>query len=325
MLSTLDTMSSRDDSGVPAGRASAARASAGGATATISVAQTAPIRVHHLTETLCEDEPALRRALPPAAEHVLQLTGRRTADAAAIEAALALDPALAASLVSIAATGLFAAGPPVMSVRGAVLQLGLEPTRDIVLLVVTSGIGANLPGHEARAESLHRRAWAAAIAARLVAKSLRVESAHDFLIGLMHDVGELILLQRSCEEGILSPALLDDPIDGPLVLDALEADHTRVGAALCRAWDLPPAVAEAAEHHHHRSGGLPSRLAAAADVIAWHVTGGPVSDPDRQAVFRATLQATFAEIGLSPAAAATIIAEVGATLPALVAAVTSLR
>jgi HD-like signal output (HDOD) protein len=305
-------MSTRDDSG---------RVSAGRSTATISVAQTAPIRIHHLTETLCADDPALRRSLPEAAERALRLTGGRTADAAAIDAALAPDPALAGPLISLAGSGLFAPRAPIGSVREAAMRLGLEATRDALLVIVTNGIAASVPGFEAHAEALRRRALAAGIAGRLIAKILRVESGHDFLVGLLHDVGELVLLQRAAEEGILPSGILEDPENGPIILESLDADHARVGAALCRAWGLPPAVAEAAEFHHDRRAGrrgrLPSQLAAATDVIALHVTGTPSLESARQPI--------FSEVGLSPAAAATVIAEVEATLPALVAVGTSAR
>jgi HD-like signal output (HDOD) protein len=300
-------MSARDDSG---------RVSTGRSTATISEAQTAPIRIHHLTEILCADDPALRRSLPAAAEHFLRLTGGRTADASAIDAALSSDPALAAPLVSLASSGLFAPRAALVSVREAVMLLGLEATRDALFVVVTNGIAAAARGFEARAEALRRRALAAGIAARLIAKALRVESGHDFLVGLLHDAGELVLLQRASEEGILPAGILDDPADGPSVLDAIEAGHTRVGAALCHAWGLPPAVAEAAAFHHDRRAGrrgrLPSQLAAATDVIALHVTGTTSAGPASQPI--------FSEVGLSPAAAAAVIAEVEATLPALVGA-----
>jgi HD-like signal output (HDOD) protein len=305
-------MSTRDDSG---------RVSAGRSTATIPVVQTAPIRIHHLTETLCADDPALRRSLPEAAERALRLTGGRTADAAAIDAALTPDPALAGPLISLAGSGLFAPRASMGSVREAVMRLGLEATRDALLVIVTNGIAASVPGFEARAEALRRRALAAGIAGRLIAKLLRIESGHDFLVGLLHDIGELVLLQRAAEEGILPPGVLEDPADGPVILESIEADHTRVGAALCRAWGLPPAVAEAAEFHHDRRAGrrgrLPSQLAAATDVIALHVTGTPSPEAAHQPI--------FSEVGLSPAAAANVIAEVEATLPALVAVGTSAR
>jgi HD-like signal output (HDOD) protein len=305
-------MSVRDDSGrVPNLRS----------TVNISDAQTAPIRLHHLTEVLCEDPPALRRSLPKAAEHVLRLTSGRTADAAAIEAELATDPALSAPLISLASSGLFAPRAPIANVREAVMRLGLEGTRDALLTIVINGIAAAVPGFEARAEALRRRALAAGLAGRLIAKALRVESGHDFLVGLLHDVGELVLLQRAAQEGILPAGVFEDLTDGPLILLAIETDHARVGAAICHVWGLPPAVAEAAEFHHDRRvgrrGRLPSQLAAATDVIALHVTGTPSPDSAGQPI--------FAEVGLSPAAAAAVIADVEAILPALAAAGTNSR
>jgi putative nucleotidyltransferase with HDIG domain len=292
-------MAARDESG----RVSVARS-----TATISAAQTAPIRIHHLTEVLCDDERALRRSLPDAAERLLRLTRGRSADAAAVEAALGLDPALVGPLVALAVAGLFGAREPVASVRDAVVRLGLEGTRDTILVIVMNGIAAAVPGFEARAEALRRRALAAAMAARLVARALRVETGHDFLVGLLHDIGELVLLQRAAEEGILPAGIFEDPKDGPIVLEAIAVDHPRVGAAICRAWGVPPAVAEAAELHHEPRRGqarLPAQLAAAADVIAWHVTGTPSTDPAGQEAVR--------ELGLGPAEVARIIAEVEGT------------
>jgi HD-like signal output (HDOD) protein len=302
-------------------RVETGRTSLGGSTTTISAAQTAPIRIHHLTEILCADTPALRRSLPEAAERALGLTAGRTADAAAIEAVLAPDPALSGPLVSLAASGLFSPRETITSVREAVMNLGLEATRDALLVIVTNGIAAAVAGFEKHAETLRRRALAAGIAARFIAKALRIESDHDFLVGLLHDVGELVLLQRSAEKGILPFGILEDPKDGPVVLDAIDVAHTRVGAALCRAWGLPPAVAEAAEFHHDRRAGrrgrLPSQLAAATDVIALHLTGSPCPDPTHQPI--------FSEVGLPPAAAAAVIAEVEATLPALSGAATAAR
>jgi len=290
-------------------------------TATISNAKTAPIRIHHLTETLCEDPPALRRSLPQAADDALRLCAGRSADVAAIEAVLASDPALTGPLISIAAAGLFKPRATITTLRDAVRHLGLDSTRDALLMIVLNGIAAGVTQFEARAEALRRRALAAGAAARLIAKALRVESSHDFLVGLLHDVGELVLLQRAAEEGILTREMLDDPNDGPFLQETIDVDHTRVGAAICRVWVLPPAVAEAAEFHHDRRAGrrgrLPSQLAAAADVIALHVTGTPSSETDPQPI--------FSEVGLSPADAATVITEVEAALPAYVSAATACR
>jgi HD-like signal output (HDOD) protein len=287
-------------------------AQVGRSTATISVSQTAPIRIHHLTESLCLDERTLRRWLPEVAGEALDLCSRPTADAAQFERTLARDPALAAQVISIAGAGLFAPRVSVMTPREAVLHLGLESMRDVLFMIVSNGMAARVPGLEAHAETLRQRALAAGVAAPLLAKALRVECGHDFLIGLLHDVGELALLQRCGEEEIIVPEMLTSPTDGPVIRETLMLDHPRVGGALCRAWRLPTAVAEAAEMHHDYKAGrrsrLPAHLAAASDVISEHVTsaaptGNPAAHP------------ALAELALPTATLAAILTEVAAKLP----------
>jgi HD-like signal output (HDOD) protein len=289
----------------------------GRSTATISVAQTAPIRIHHLTENLCAEERAFRRWLPPTAAEALELCGRRSADAGAFEQVLARDPALAGQVISLAGAGLFAPRAPVLSVRDAAMHLGMESMRDVLLMIVSNGMALRAPGFETLGETMRRRALAAGIATRLCAKALRVESGHDFLVGLMHDIGEVVLMARCAEEGILTPGLIDDAVDGPIVRETIHNDHTRVGVVLARSWRLPAAVNEAVEFHHDYKAGrkarLAAHLAAAADVIASTVIAPSSSaDPTRHPV--------LGELALPPAVVAGVVAEVAARLPAFVAA-----
>jgi HD-like signal output (HDOD) protein len=301
-------------SSVPQGSGSSP---AGRSTATISVAQTAPIRIHHLTENLCADDQALRRLLPDVASQTLALCGRPSADAKTFEEALARDPALAGQVISVAGAGLFAPRASIMSVREAVLHLGLESMRDALMMIVANGLALRAAGFETLGETLRRRALAAGIAARLAAKALRVDSGNDFLVGLLHDIGEVVLIKRCIEEGVLPQGLIEDAVDGPIVRETIHQDHTRVGSALCRAWRLPAPVTEAAEFHHGYKNGrkarLSAHLAAASDVIATHVTATlPAGEPATSPV--------LTELGLPAPVVTSICGEVTARLPLFAAA-----
>jgi HD-like signal output (HDOD) protein len=147
---------------------------------------------------------------------------------------------------------------------------------------------------------------------------LRVESEYGFLAGLLHDVGELVLLERCVQEGMLVPGSLEDPNDGPILRDRLDYHHARVGGALCRAWKLPPGVIEAAEYHHdYRAPDGKTRFAAhlcaAADVIALRVM------PGGQTIEVAAAPA-IVELGITAEQANTIVNHVTAALPMLLAA-----
>jgi HD-like signal output (HDOD) protein len=294
---------------VPAGRPTT--------TTTLSLGQTAPIRIHHLTESLCADPRALRRLLPEIAAEAIKRCANPRADAADIAAALARDPSFSVHVMAVIDAGIFAPRDPKSSGMAEGLRaLDLQSLRDLVLAATIRGLARRAAGFEIATSALRRRALGCGVAARLFGRVLGRPSSNDFLAGLLHDVGELVLIQRCAEEGIMLPETLEDPDDGPVTRESLQYGHTAVGAALCRAWELPNAVAEAAAHHHDYSEQgkrqLLAQLAAATDVAMAHVTGVPAAvDPSRHPVLVA--------LGMPPGAVAGVCAELAAVLPALTA------
>ncbi|HVR61762.1 MAG TPA: HDOD domain-containing protein [Polyangia bacterium] len=289
-------------------------ASGARSTQTISIAQTAPLRIDHLADNIANDTKALRRSLPDVAAEALELCSRSSADAAAMERTLSRDPFISAQVISIANSALFAPKMPILGVRDAVVRIGLDALRDVVLMVVTNSTMFRVRGFEARVETARRGMLASAAAARQLAKALRVESEYGFLAGLLHNIGELVLLERSVHEGIVTPQMMDDATDGAMVRERIHFHHTRVGGALCRAWKLPAGVIEAAEFHHDPGAGGKKRFAAqliaAADVIGEHCmptaqTPDPAAAPALQA------------LNLSAEQSAAIVKTVKSELPGL--------
>ncbi|HEY2903346.1 MAG TPA: HDOD domain-containing protein [Polyangia bacterium] len=285
-------------------------------TQTISIAQTAPLRIDHLADNIFNDTKALRRSLPDVAAEALELCSRSSADANAMERTLARDPFISAQVISIANSALFAPKMPILGVRDAVVRIGLDALRDVVLMVVTNSTMFRVRGFEARVENIRRGMLASAAAARQLAKAMRVESEYGFLAGLLHNIGELVLLERCVHEGIVTPQLLDDPTEGQVIRDRIHHHHTRVGAALCRAWKLPAGVTEAAEFHHDYSAGgkrrFAAQLIAAADAI------GEFCMPGSQSVDPATVP-VVQELNLPAEQIKSITASVKGELPGLFA------
>ena len=280
----------------------------------VSIAQTAGIRIDHFAENIRNDTKALRRSLPDVAAEALQLCSRAGADAMTMEKTLSRDPFISAQVISIANSPLFAPRMPILGVRDAVVRIGLDALRDVVLMVVTNSTMFRVRGFEGHVEVLRRRTLASAAAARLLANVLRVESEYGFLAGLLHNIGELVLLERCVQEGIVTPALLDDPTEGPMIRERFHFHHTRVGAALCRAWKLPSGVIEAAEFHHdYKADGkkrFAAHLVAAADAIVDYAM------PDSRGEDPTTV-AAVTELGLTTAQIETLVAQVKAELPGL--------
>ena len=287
-------------------------------TKTVAIGETALIRIDHYADSIATDTKALRRSLPDVAAEALALCTSSTTDANAMERTLSRDPFISAQVISIANSAMFAPRMPILGVRDAVVRIGLDAVRDVVLMVVTNSTMYRVRGFEARVDIIRRRTLASAAAARLLAKVLRVESEYGFLAGLLHDIGELVLLERCVQEGMLVPGMLEDPTDGPILRERLDFHHARVGAALCRAWKLPPGVIEAAEYHHDYKTAdgktrFAAHLCAAADAIAAQVMPGArgISAADAPAII---------ELGLTADQANAIVQHVTAALPMLVSA-----
>jgi len=270
----------------------------GRVTMAVSIGQTIAVRIDHLAEEIISDPKALRRTLPDVAAEVIELCGRSNASAEAMERTLTRDPFISAQVVSVANSAMFAPRMPILGVRDAVVRIGLDAVRDVVMMVVANSTMFRVPGLAPEVESMRKRMLASASVARLLARALGAESEYGFLAGLLHDIGTLVLLERAVHEGIVTPAIWAAP-EGELVRERIHAHHTAAGAAICRSWKMPSGVVDAALFHHdYRSGGknhLAAHLVAAADVGASYI----LPDVEPPGILPSE-QPVLIELGLAP-------------------------
>ena len=286
-------------------------------TSAVPVAQTIALRIDHLVEEIVVDPKALRRTLPDVASEVIELCGRSNAAADTMERALTRDPFISAQVVSIANSAMFAPRMPILSVRDAVVRIGLDAVRDVVMMVVANSTMFRVPGFTNEVETLRRRMLASASVARLIARALGAESEYGFLAGLLHDIGYLVLLERSVLEGVVTPQMWAMPAEGDLIRERFQAHHTAIGGAVCRSWKLPSGVSDAAQFHHdYKSGGkthLAAHLVAAADVATEYILPGmpPPETPVGE-------QPVILELGLDPAQIETLVNQARPAAAALI-------
>ncbi|MET0329041.1 MAG: HDOD domain-containing protein [Luteimonas sp.] len=182
------------------------------------------------------DDPQLKRtiervgALPSAPRQYLALTRLlREPDATthAITAIVAQDPALAARVLRLSNSAYYAIGREIGDLRTAVVRLGLDALRRLVL---ASEVFASGPGmDEMRARAL-RTSW---LAGQILPGSGAGVAA---TAGLLADVGRLL------------------PQDGHLG----DVPHSIAGAYLLGLWGLPTPIVEAVAYHEH-----PTRMSGA--------------------------------------------------------------
>ena len=198
--------------------------------------------------------------LPPVSHAALRLVSLLEQPAVGnddVVQALKCDNVLTAKLLRACNSPYFGLAEPIASVDQAVLILGHQQILHIVLtLAFGSAMVVPMPGYAVEANELWRHSLVTATAAETVAESissLNVETPVAFTVGLLHDIGKLVLSQalttefqaeirRLVEQNKLSRVEAEKEVIG--------TDHAEVGAHLLRSWNLPEDVVEAVANHH---------------------------------------------------------------------------
>lgn len=199
--------------------------------------------------------------LPPISQAALQLVNLLDEPAVSNEdvvQVLKYDNVLTAKLLRACNSPYFGLEEPVSSVDQAVLILGHHQILHIVLTLAFGGaMAVPLAGSAVESNELWRHSLTAATASEYIVTNgidFNVDSHVAFTVGLLHDIGKLVLGQ------VLTPehqtnirALIADKKNSRWEAEklVLGTDHAEVGGALLQAWNLPEDIIEAVANHHH--------------------------------------------------------------------------
>lgn len=167
----------------------------------------------------------------------------------------------------------------------AVFVLGHQAIlRWVLKLTLEEAMLVPLPAYAVEANELWEHSLTTAIAAEIVFAQgpvLKLNPASAFTIGLLHDIGKLVLgqaLTPKMQADIRNCVHLDHLARAEAEKQILGTDHAEVGAQLLRRWRLPDYIVEAvANHHAPILGPQPgiSVLAHLADCLAHLVGSAP--------------------------------------------------
>ena len=193
-------------------------------------------------------------AMPVVVQRVLAITGNDRAGARDLATAVESDPAVTATILKRANSVAYGKTERSFDVKESIVRLGFSMTRSLVIGMSVFRMlprGQRTVGFD-RLE-FWRHSLAAGIAARLLAPRAGIaETDTAFLAGLLHDIGKLILDEYcpSDFERATLIALKDLLPMREAERRELETDHSRVGAAVLRAWKFPEAIVDAVGRHH---------------------------------------------------------------------------
>jgi HD-like signal output (HDOD) protein len=162
------------------------------------------------------------------------------------------EPPIALKLLQLANSAFFSRRVATNDVVGAIVQLGMNTIRHVVLQLAAFQLAANVkPGIQAHLRELQSRSMRIAACARdLVPASL--QGAEAFMAGLLCDIGQVILAtvkEARWAELLEGSKQTGQPIE-VLEKQAFGVSHAEVGALLMGVWGLPHFAAESCAYHH---------------------------------------------------------------------------
>lgn len=213
------------------------------------------------------------------------------------------DPSLAAKLLKLVNSPYYGSRTPVDTISRAVAMVGQTELTSLVLgLAALSAFSDIAPGLWDMRAFWRHAAGCGVYASLLSAACPGTDPDRVFVGGLLHDIGQLVILCKL--PAAAGRALLLSRVECIPTSEAEKAvlgfDHTAVGQVLLDRWNFPPSLAAMVVDHHQPDGRPESRetaLVHIADILAtawaWPAfTGAPVPR---------LCEAAWRSTGLSPA------------------------
>ena len=192
---------------------------------------------------------------PPVAMKVLQLAQNPDIDLGKVADAVSADPAIAAKVMRIANSAMYARRRQSANLRQALITLGLNATLTLALsfTLVQTLRKTTTGGFDFQA--YWRRTVLSAAWGKLLASELGRRDAEEiFLASLLQDLGMLVVFKLWPEvyEGI-TPFKIEHPRICQHEQNCIGTDHRAIGSALLGIWNMPANLVQAVQHSHDPS------------------------------------------------------------------------
>ncbi len=198
---------------------------------------------------------------------VIDAVAEADCSAASVAAVVAHDHGLAARVLAVANSAHVGLRRRVVDLEEAVALVG---TSMVQTLAIASG--SALLDREGVFSDRRTHALRVATAARLLAPTVGVRPSDAFAAGLLHDIGELLLLQaRPTEYAALVRSAHTHVEQLRAEKAAYGTDHALVGAEHLLDWRVPDVIADAVADHHdpfHTSAATTIVVAAADERVS---------------------------------------------------------
>ena len=192
--------------------------------------------------------------LPEIPMQVLQMVSSEDSSMEDISRIVERDPALTANILKVANSAYYGMAQKVASLQLALALLGMNEIINIVMgLSVVRTFSSRGRNNIFDRTQFWRHSFGCASAARMLARDLQFDTdGVDFVAGLLHDIGKLIMDQylHSKLKDIQKLRQKEDITPLEAEVRVMGVDHAMLGSWLGQRWQLPALLLESIAHHH---------------------------------------------------------------------------
>jgi len=196
---------------------------------------------------------------PPIVFHQIQkVINDPKVSAGQIAKILQEDPAMSVKVLKLTNSAFYGLSREVESVKQAVVIVGLEAIKNLVLSASVLDMFKGKDIDEEFQDKFWRHSLAVGFCARLLARRAKARGMIDpdsaFSGGLLHDIGKVILCCFLSKEfaAVKEARETNTELDTYLLEEqVLGYNHSQIGSILAKQWKLPSRLIDAVSCHHH--------------------------------------------------------------------------
>ncbi len=194
--------------------------------------------------------------LPPfdkTALRIQQEIQKKDASISKIEKLIIADPAMTSQILKVANSAFFRGLSKVMTVREAIIRMGLDEITRIVMILSQSKLYST---KDAFIKNYRNMLWQHALVSALVSQWVAKEAGFEestqevFFASLMHDIGKLFLI--TVIEKIKSSNAVPFIPSKAIINEIIKNQHAQQGYNLLKKWNIPDKYCQVAKEHHDK-------------------------------------------------------------------------
>lgn len=185
--------------------------------------------------------------MPHVAERVLKKLRDPKCGMIDVAQVLSEDQVTAADVLRLVNSPLYRGAYKISTLQGAVTRLGTHVLRTLMLHQSLRAVTfPKNPDAQGLAQLIWRRSLASACVMRELSLLVELDAEDSFMLGLLHDIGNVLVLRIVCDQELISHRWLDEQTFEYVCYET----HQEFGELVADKWQLPDSIKAIVASHH---------------------------------------------------------------------------